>query len=176
MGNLIDEIEGDIGSVPRCQTCGSERVVKDAWACWNPEFGLWELETAFDLEFCRQCEAATSFTWVRQEIPPNQRIRELNDRLRTEGQGQGSIMLTTGIQAHGGEFASQAIQVVREFDDFSDENDPWGEHDFGAVEVAGEKVFFKIDYYDLSLEHGSENPANEEETHRVLTIMLASEY
>ena len=59
---------------------------------------------------------------------------------------------------------------------FRTSNDPWGEHDFGAVEVRGEKVFFKIDYYTLDLNAGSENPANEGETHRVLTIMLASEY
>jgi hypothetical protein len=55
-------------------------------------------------------------------------------------------------------------------------NDPWGEHDFGAVEIDGEKVFFKIDYYTPDLSAGSENPANEGCTHRVMTIMLASEY
>ena len=38
------------------------------------------------------------------------------------------------------------------------------------------RVFFKIDYYDLALDQGSENPANEGCTHRILTIMLASEY
>ncbi len=85
-------------------------------------------------------------------------------------------MLTSGIQNMGGEFALEAIKAVREFDQFSKDNDPWGEHDFGAVEIEGEKVFFKLDYYDLSLEQGSENPANEGCTHRVLTIMLASEY
>jgi len=55
-------------------------------------------------------------------------------------------------------------------------NDPWGEHDFGAVEIDGEKAFWKIDCYDRTLTAGSENPANEALTHRVLTIMLASEY
>jgi hypothetical protein len=85
-------------------------------------------------------------------------------------------MLTAGIQEKGGEFATEAVKAVREFKDFSDENDPWGEHDFGAVEVDGQKVFFKIDYYDPSLQQGSENPANAGCTHRVLTIMLTSEY
>ncbi len=28
-------------------------------------------------------------------------------------------------------------------------SDPYGEHDFGAVQVQGHKVFFKIDSYDL---------------------------
>jgi hypothetical protein len=137
---------------------------------------LWELETTHDQAFCQGCEATTDLVWSQQELPPNQRIRELNDRFRTTGQGRGSVMLTSGIQDKGGEFAVAAVIAVREFDDFSDDNNPWGEHDFGAIELEGEKVFFKLDYYDLSLQQGSENPANEGCTHRVLTIMLASEY
>lgn len=172
---IQDEIAGDIGSVPRCSTCGSERVVKDAWATFNPTTGLWELETVFDQEFCHQCEGETKFAWVRQDLPPSHKVRELNDRLRTQGLGQGSIMLTIGIQGLGGEFAALAVKAVRDFDDFSEDNDPWGEHDFGAIAVEGEKVFFKIDYYNLDLTAGSDNPANEGCTHRVLTIMLASE-
>ena len=176
MGVLQDDIEGEIGAVPRCRDCGSERVARDAWACWNPQSGLWELETVFDQQYCHQCEAGTKFVWSRREVPPNQRIRELNDRFRREGHGNGSVMLTIGIQERGGAFAVAALKAVRSFDAFSDDNDPWGEHDFGAVEVSGEKVFFKIDYYTPDLTTGSENPANEGETHRVLTIMLASEY
>ena len=85
-------------------------------------------------------------------------------------------MLTSGIQAKGGEFVIAVLCAVRSFNAFSEENDPWGEHDFGAVTVAEEKIFFKLDYYTLDLTAGSNNPANEGETHRVLTIMLASEY
>lgn len=176
MGNLQDEIEGDVGSVPRCRDCGSERVAKDAWACWNPATGLWELETVFDDEHCHQCEGSTKLVWSRPEEPPSKRVRELNDRLRTTGLGNGSIVLTQGIQAEGHAFIVSAVEAVRAFDGFNEDNDPWGEHDFGAVEVAGERVFFKIDYLDPSLQSGSENPANEGCTHRVLTIMLASEY
>ena len=176
MDNQQQDIAGELGSVPRCQTCGSERVVKDAWACWNPEYGLWELEETFDQAQCKHCEAETTLVWRRQDLPPNQRIRELNDSFRREGKGRGSIMLTLGIQERGGEFAVAVIKAVRAFDHFSEDNDPWGEHDFGAVEVSGEKVFFKIDYYNLDLTAGSENPANEGLTHRVLTIMLPSEY
>ncbi len=165
-----------IGTVPRCKSCGSERVVKDAWACFNPESGLWELEAVFDHEHCHQCEGDTKLVWSKQDEPPNQRIRELNDRFRTKGQGRGSIMLTRGIQELGGEFAVSVMSAVRSFDDFSDDNDPWGEHDFGAFTHDGQKIFWKLDYYDPSLTAGSENPANEGLTHRVLTIMLASEY
>jgi hypothetical protein len=68
------------------------------------------------------------------------------------------------------------MQRVTTFDDFTPDNDPYGEHDFGSFEADGHKVFFKIDYYDKALAYGSENPADPAVTERVLTIMLASEY
>ena len=176
MSVLCGEIAGDIGSVPHCQSCGSERVVKDAWACWNPEFGLWELEATFDDEHCHQCEESTKLVWSRPDAPQNGRVRELNDAFRRNGQGNGTVMLTVGVQGEGQEFLEAAVAAVQAFDAFSEDNDPWGEHDFGAVEVLGQKVFWKIDYYTPDLTAGSENPANEAMTHRVLTIMLASEY
>ncbi len=150
--------------------------MRNAWAYWSTDIGLWELETTHDQALCQNCEATTELVWSCQELPPNQRIRELNDRFRTTGQGCGSIMLTSGIQEMGGEFAVAVVKAVREFDDFSDDNDPSGEHDFGPIEMEGEKVLFKIDYYDPTLQQGSENPTNEGCTLRVLTIMLASEY
>ena len=52
-----------IGEVPICATCGSERVVRDAWACWNRGAGLWELEHAFDYAHCHQCEGETKLQW-----------------------------------------------------------------------------------------------------------------
>jgi len=79
-------------------------------------------------------------------------------------------------QALGDTLMQEAMLAVKAFSDFSKDNDPWGEHDFGAVEIGGQKIFWKLDYYDPSLTAGSENPANEAVTHRVLTIMLASEY
>ena len=82
MGILQEDVAGDIGAVPRCKSCGSERVVRDAWACWNSSSGLWEMETVHDQVFCQNCEASSELVWSRQELPPNQRIRELNDRFR----------------------------------------------------------------------------------------------
>jgi len=176
MGRLQDDIEGDVGAAPCCQNCGSMRVTKEAWAGWNPDAGLWELEQVFDQAYCQRCEADTTLDWRPVETVPSRKVRELNDRFRTTGQGNGSVMITSGLQAKGGAFVVAAVEAVRTFAAFSEDNDPWGEHDFGAVEIKGEKVFWKIDCYDPTLTAGSENPANEALTHRVLTIMLASEY
>jgi len=177
MGHSQDDDVGPIGAVPVCKSCGSERVARDAWACWNPEFGLWELEHVFDDAHCRACEETTTLVWKRLDgAEPRQAIRDLNDQFRREGRGNGTVVVTPGVQARGQGFLQGAFQAVRDFDHFSDDNDPWGEHDYGSVEIDGEKVFWKIDYYDPTLTQGSENPANEAVTHRVLTIMLASEY
>ena len=51
-----------------------------------------------------------------------------------------------------------------------------GEHDFGSFEIGEQRFFWKIDYYDLSLCYGSNDPAEPTLTKRVLTIMLAEEY
>lgn len=51
----------------------------------------------------------------------------------------------------------------------------YGERDFGAFDHAGERIFWKIDYYDRTLRHGSEDPSDPTQTVRLLTIMFASE-
>ena len=61
-------------------------------------------------------------------------------------------------------------------DDFTPDNDPHGEREFGAFEHEGERIFWKVNSYAPDMEHGSENPADPKQTVRVLTIMLASEY
>ena len=81
-------------------------------------------------------------------------------------------MLTPGVQAI--EDLDGLMQAVRSFDTFTVDNDPHGEHDFGTVMWSGEKVFWKIDYYDEALEYG-EDPLSST-CHRVLTVMLAEEY
>jgi len=68
------------------------------------------------------------------------------------------------------------IRRVATFSDFTADNDPHREHDFGSFEIAGRKIFWKIDYYDAEMAFGSEDPADPSKTTRVLTIMLASEY
>jgi Protein of unknown function (DUF3768) len=103
------------------------------------------------------------------------RIRQLNDEFRTTGVG-GQIMLTQGV--HQMLLLQQVLlmEMIRQYDAFSPANDPHSEHDFGTVTVNREKVFFKIDYYDIDMEYGSPDPADIEVTLRVMTVMLAQEY
>lgn len=100
------------------------------------------------------------------------KVQELNDRLRKTGIG-GKIILTRAIAAMEAPELTTLLQKVREFDAFTDGNDPWGEHDFGEIVIDGERYFWKIDAYDLNLEYGSPDPADEAVTCRVITIMTA---
>ena len=102
-------------------------------------------------------------------------IRDLNDKFRRSLTG-GTLLLTAGIVALGAEAQARIIAAVQAFDAFTPDNDPYGEHDFGSVEVDGEKVFFKFDYFDLNRAMHSDDPADPSKTERVLTIMLSREY
>lgn len=103
------------------------------------------------------------------------RTRELNDAFRRTFSG-GKVLLTAGVDALSAEAKVEVLSKVRTFADFNSDNDPHGEHDFGSFELGGEKYFFKLDYYALDMEGGSEDPADPEMTTRVLTIMRADEY
>ena len=97
------------------------------------------------------------------------RIRELNDAFRTTLTG-GSVLLSAGVYELPDMVKATAIRNVVTFDEFTEDNDPYDEHDFGRFELSGRRFFWKIDYFD------SEDPADPQKTTRILTIMLASEY
>ena len=103
------------------------------------------------------------------------RVRELNDAFRRSFSG-GRVMMTAGVNALPPDALAEALRKVRAFDDFTNDNDPHGEHDFGAFEVGGERLFWKVEYYDRAMEFGSEDPSDLAQTTRVLMIMLADEY
>jgi hypothetical protein len=109
-----------------------------------------------------------------------EKIRELNDAFRKGDRPElGRIMITSGVRDLVAAWplgAAGVYSIVQRYDRFTNGNDPHGEHDFGSFEFAGEKCFWKIDYYDKKLEYGSEDPADPAQTTRVLTILLASEY
>lgn len=102
-------------------------------------------------------------------------IRALNDRLRMQHVG-GRLLLTPGVTALGAEIVLAVLLAIQAFDSFSEENDPYEEHDFGSVDVRGSKFFWKIDYYDLALNQAAKDPGDNNDCARVLTIMLAEEY
>jgi hypothetical protein len=104
-----------------------------------------------------------------------ERVRALNDAFRRTFVG-GMVMITAGVEALPLEQRRSLLQKVRAFDAFSEDDDPHGEHDFGAIEEGGVRYFWKIDSYDRTTEFGSPNPADPAVTTRVMTIMRADEY
>ena len=102
------------------------------------------------------------------------KIAALNDSLRRHGTG-GKIMMTAGVQALGQAAVNEIIAKIRAYDAFSKDNDPYGERDYGSFVYNGEKILWKIDYYDDNLEYGSPDPADPTKTCRVMTIMTALE-
>ncbi len=103
------------------------------------------------------------------------RIRELNDAFRHSFIG-GRVLVTPGVRSLPVEANALLLDRVRTFNDFSADNDPYQEHDFGAIELDGERYFWKIEYYDSVMVGGSEDPTDPAKTTRVLTIMRADEY
>lgn len=102
-------------------------------------------------------------------------IRRLNDQLRQTFEG-GQVLMTQGVQGLADKTIARVFEAVRDFDDFTPDNDPYGTHEFGMMNVDGHNLMFKIDAYDQNLEYGSPDPADPKVTARVLTILLASEY
>lgn len=66
--------------MPRCRHCGSDRISRDANACWDEETQAWELLATYDSQTCERCgadsnnlvlwvpvaepESATAFLWA----------------------------------------------------------------------------------------------------------------
>ncbi len=77
--------------------------------------------------------------------------------------------MTSGFDRLPEESTAKILLAVRGFDDFEDGNNPCGEHDFGVIKLAGQKIYWKLDYYDANFEFGGD-------VNRLLTILLAEEY
>ena len=124
--------------------------------------------------------SATSETPTPEAI----KIAEQNDRFRTTWGADftvpGQIVMTRDVAALSPATKAIIMASVQGFDAFTEDNDPYGDHSFGAfdIEMAGDshRIFWKIDLYDTDYAMGSDDPANLAVTRRVLTILHASEY
>lgn len=103
------------------------------------------------------------------------KIAAQNDKFRKTFCG-GKVVVTSGIASLPTNQQTEIINKVKILDDFTEDNDPYGEHDFGCFDYKGQKIFWKIDLYDLNYEFYSPQPDDETQTNRVLTIMFAEEY
>ena len=165
-----------VGAYPVCGNCGATNVVRDAWAEWSMASSDWILKAVFDGFACDKCDESNIPVWKVDKKFRAKRIARLNDALRHGQCDNATVVVTIGVKSLGEEFMTKVSQAVATFDAFSEDNDPHRERDFGAIELNGEKVFWKIDPFDLQLERHSPDAANPVLTHRVMTIMLANEY
>jgi hypothetical protein len=103
------------------------------------------------------------------------RIRELNDAFRKTFAG-GKMVMTASVAALPEMVKASALVKLAEFDEFTPENDPHGEHDFLSFEHCNRTFFWKCDYYNKDMDGGSEDPGDPDKTTRVGTLMLAEDY
>lgn len=103
------------------------------------------------------------------QISRAEQIAELNDKFRQTGF---NLMATRGVREF--EDFPQLVNAVRVYSRFDTDNDPHLEHDFGSFDWHGNRIFWKIEYYDRNLKYWCD-PLSPE-CRRVITVMLASEY
>ena len=134
--------------------------------------------------------AATGLSAAARE--QTARIARLNDLARRAMGVACTAVATVGFRSLPASDQSRVRELIETYDAFDEDNDPYGERDFGCVYQLGdgrwmterprvcdderERVFWKLDYYDRAMRFASENAANPAVTRRVLTIMLADEY
>ena len=99
-----------------------------------------------------------------------QDIAKLNDRFR----GMCLDVFYTATVRDGIMDLIGLSRAVENFNSFTEDNDPYGEHDFGSLFFEGKKIFWKIDYYDQDLKFWCD--PLDRNCRRTLTIMLAEDY
>ena len=104
-----------------------------------------------------------------------EKIRQLNDSFRKSFNG-GRVIITRCVQSLTDNDRKELLKQVQEFDNFTEGNDPYGEHDFGAITFKKDTFFWKIDYYDCDFQYFSPDASDPNVTNRVLTIMRGDEY
>jgi hypothetical protein len=86
---------------------------------------------------------------------PKNEVVDLNDELRTKLPmlpPPHKFVITEGVSSLPEEKLMELIEAVKEFSDFTEPDDPYGEHDFISVLLDNNTYFMKIDYYDKNME------------------------
>ncbi len=124
-------------------TCRSSCADASIWPCSTPTLPrLKRRKGGGSMETQAQHTRSSA-----QALDPTARIRALNDAFRRSFAG-GQVVETPGVVELAEVDRIALLLAVRRFDRFDAGNDPYGEHDFGSVEVGGERFFWKIDAYD----------------------------
>ena len=97
-------------------------------------------------------------------------LATLNDQFRKSWR---EVVFTSGI-INGVSDHFGLAPAVESFCLFDEDNDPYGEHDFGSLELEGQRILWKIDYYDQALQYWCD--PLDTRCRRVLTVLLAGEY
>lgn len=106
-----------------------------------------------------------------QDTETSAKIAKLNDAARRNVL---RYMTSAGVISLEPSIVGDIYTAVYNYKRFTEDNDPYGEHDFGSLEIHGQKIFWKIDYYDEDLKYWCD--PLDSKCRRVVTIMLAEEY
>tara|TARA_R110000772_G_scaffold3973_3_gene14100 strand:+ start:263 stop:634 length:372 start_codon:yes stop_codon:yes gene_type:complete len=118
-------------------------------------------------------------------IEYTRKVADLNDQLRKDmftgnmlkkHNLKNKIVLTPGIAGLNLIDKEKVFASVKYFGNFTKNNNPWGEKDFGNFNFKKETFNWKIDYYDNDMKYHSPDKTDPDKTIRVLTIMKAEEY
>lgn len=106
-----------------------------------------------------------------------EKIRALNIAFWRNPVMNGRLMMSSGVADRDALFHHRCIAALATYDAWTQDNDPHGEADMCVLDVQGETVWAKLDYYDRHDQNfGSEDPADPAKTLRIGTLMLPEEY
>tara|TARA_R100000654_G_C2631971_1_gene120282 strand:- start:5 stop:394 length:390 start_codon:yes stop_codon:yes gene_type:complete len=120
-----------------------------------------------------------------KKLPKIEKIALLNDELRKKlitgelfkADSKDKAYITRGASIFAnGMNRMQFLNNVALYRNFTEDNNPHGERDFGNFMYQKEKIFWKIDYKDNAMMYHSPDASDPSQTIRVLTIMKASEW
>lgn len=106
-----------------------------------------------------------------------EKIRALNIAFWREPHKHGRLMMSRYIADRDPDFHTKCLEALRVYDGWNADNDPHGEADMCILDIDGEKVWAKLDYYSrANLNYGSEDPSDPAKTFRIGTLLFPDEY